>query len=407
MPIANNQLIPYLILEKYLKRNYLDDIKKMDDFFQYISLHLDVEKKKIGFYIEKNSNNKISNIRIKAPYFLGEHENQYELDFFKNGEIKSIFWEYRGYSSWQSGKKDKKILTLEKSKKVKDFSNYFINYYRNISHINCRSLKTNNDYLLEIQTDCYLNKILIVLHDKNNEELYCKQIKANEEIHTFGINSQTEKKYTEEEIAKILISLKVDISSFTKEIQDELAELYIAYIGKFEKEKEDIFKEFRKIQIDRIMLAYQKIKEAVELLNDTKMDLDFDRLHIANLREIIFKNNGNPTVNGYIEFDDFFKNNMILRMLDLSSLDLANVNITYMDFSGTNIHINPQTIYNKDMSGVNATDVHFSPFFDSFDNVILNDAIINDFEAMISLDKLRSYNINTVIKKEVIRTKIL
>ena len=93
---------------------------------------------------------------------------------------------------------------------------------------------------------------------------------------------------------------------------------------------------------------------------------------------------------------------MILRMLDLSQLDLTNVNITYMDFSGTNIHINPQTIYNKDMTGVNAIGVHFSPFRDNFDDVILNGALINDYEAMIDLSKLRSYDANTIIKKEVV-----
>ena len=39
---------------------------------------------------------------------------------------------------------------------------------------------------------------------------------------------------------------------------------------------------------------------------------------------------------------------MILRMIDLSTIDLTNVDIRNMDFSGTNIQINPQTIYNKE-----------------------------------------------------------
>ena len=49
-----------------------------------------------------------------------------------------------------------------------------------------------------------------------------------------------------------------------------------------------------------------------------------------------------------------------------------------------------------------AVDVRFSPFQDLFENVILDGAIINDYEAMINLNKVKSFNDSIIITKEVI-----
>lgn len=413
---SNNQLIPYLILEEYLKKKYLEDIKKIDDFLNYISSYFGVKKKEIDCYIQQGS------INADFDYVIGfkipqKDRSYYRINFMDNGKIENDLFVVQPYSytTWRSEGRDIKSLTFEKSKKTKEFIDYFINQYKHYRHAiyskyasynRYNKLQTNNsDFLLDISI-MGLNNMIFILRDKNdqNNRLYTKKVTATEEIQTFGNNNQEDKKYTEEDIAKILISLKVDISSFSEEEKEEINQLYIASIGNLEKDKEEKLKEFRKIQIDRIMLAYQKFREIAELLNETKMDLKFDKIKIDNLDKIIFKNNGNPTEKGYIEFDDFFRSNMVLRMLDLSNLDLTNVNVTYMDFSGTNIHINPQTIYNKDMSGVNALDVHFSPFTDSFDGVILDGALINDWEAMINFDKLKSYSDTTIIKKETIST---
>ena len=171
-------------------------------------------------------------------------------------------------------------------------------------------------------------------------------------------------------------------------------------------EKEEIkenLEDVRKKQMERLLLAKQKLKEAAELFNDLDSKTSFDKIKIDNLRQLIFKNNGQVGENGFIEFDDFFRDNELLRIIDLSDLDLENVDITNMDFSGTNIHIDPQTIYNKDMTGVNALDVHFSPFLDSFDDVILDGTKINDKEAIIDLDKVKSYNEDTIIEQGAIK----
>lgn len=206
----------------------------------------------------------------------------------------------------------------------------------------------------------------------------------------------------EELIGKISTDVLVDISAFSLSFQERIK--YCNSILKLNLEEERVaeIENSRNLERERIMQFYNKFSELATLINNTSLDMNFKKIKLKELEKIIFKNYGLPNALGYIEFEDFFKKNMVLRMLDLSMLDLTNVDIREMDFSGTNVHINPQVVYNKDMTNVNATDVKFSPFFDSFDNVILDGAIINDHEANINLDKVRSYNEYTRITNEVI-----
>ena len=409
------QFIPYLVLEEYYKKRYLTDIKNMDLFLNYISSYFAVKKDKISFETKyKDIDNKVINyISFIVPRESEHRDEYYRIDFDGNGEIATYNSQF-GIRCEISH--DSKINSFKRSKKTKYFlKNFIIPYLKqSFDHVvlpwaggNC--LTTNySQFKVDIKCNKLQNLSFSIYNPSTDpsslDSLYYKSIDANGE--TDKINHFKSKKYTEEEIGKILTSLEVDISLLPKEEQEGIKQLYIASSGKLDIEKEEKLNEFRKLHVDRMMMAYQKFKEFAEQLNDTKTDLIFDKIKIDNLRNIIFKNNGNPTTKGYIEFDDFFKNNMILRMLDLSQLDLTNVNITYMDFSGTNVHINPQTIYNKDMTGVNALGVHFSPFRDSFDDAILDGALINDYEAMIDYNKLRSYNDNTVIRKEVVSKSI-
>ena len=236
--------------------------------------------------------------------------------------------------------------------------------------------------------------------DVSNFYYFKEAISNSREIH-FD-NEEAKDIINEELIGKIYAILRVDISSLDKELQDEIRYVDMANKAGIDEQKSEEINALRRIQIDRIMRAYALIKEAMELLHNVKAELQMDRIKMDNIEAIMFKNNGLPNGFGYVEIEDFFKNNMVLRMIDLSAIDLTNVDIRNMDFSGTNIHIDPQTIYNKDMSGVNASGVKFSPFSDSFDGVILDGAIITDMEANIDLSRVQSYNSETVIGKEVI-----
>jgi len=217
-------------------------------------------------------------------------------------------------------------------------------------------------------------------------------------------NNEDIKSFLNEELlGKIYASLKIDISTFPRKLQEEIRQAEISLKASLSEKQNEEMLATRELQIERIMKAYALIKEATELLSLAKSEIGIEKIKLDNINSILFKNNGLPNSLGYIEFEEFFKNNMILRMLDLSTLDLTNVDIRGIDFSGTNVHIDPQRIYNKDMSYVNATDVKFSPFFDSFQDVILNGTIINDYEANINLDLVLSLNNDTHISKEVVR----
>jgi len=206
----------------------------------------------------------------------------------------------------------------------------------------------------------------------------------------------------EELIGKISTDVLVDVSSFSLPFQERIKYCNSILKLNLEEERATEIENSRNLERRRIMQFYNKFSELAALINNTSLDMDFKKIKFNELEKIIFKSYGLPNALGYIEFEDFFKNNMVLRMLDLATLDLTNVDIRGIDFSGTNIHINPQVIYNKDMTNVNATNVKFSPFFDSFDDTILDGTIINDHEANINLDKVRSYNENTHITNEVI-----
>lgn len=402
-----DQFVPYFILEKYFENKYLPFIKNKSGFIDYTASYFGIKENKIKFFSEFDWINDQYIKYIYMEIYL-KNGNFYEIKFLENGNITinlNFLTSSSSYSkTWSPTGADLKSFIFVNLSKTKKFLNFYWNHKELELDMLCpKKLKTNKGELLfyyQICSDC----IIFSLNDNNfedNRNIYRKYIDAKGAKQTFAKSNEDDNKYSEEDIGKMLIQLKVDISSFSEKEQEEIKQLYISKIGELEKEEEDRLREFREIQINRIMLAYQKFKEIAELLNDTKMDLKFDKIKINNLENIIFKNNGNPTEIGYIEFDDFFKNNMLLRMLDLSQLDLTNVNITNMDFSGTNIHIDPQIIYNKDMTNVNAFGVEFS-ILDSFDGVILDGAKINDWNAMIYLEKLKSYNSSTIIRNDVL-----
>ncbi len=218
----------------------------------------------------------------------------------------------------------------------------------------------------------------------------------------FG-NTEGQSFLTRELLEKVYSCLKVDPSGFSKSVQEELRQLEEVNRTKLSEEMKDNLASLKEMQIAKLMKAYKLIKEATELLDGLKTTIDFELIKLDNLASILFKNGGIPNGQGCIEFEEFFKNNTVLRMLDLSNLDLTDVDIRGIDFSGTNIHIDPQRVYNKDMTDVNAAGISFSPFLDSFEGVIIDGAIITDREAAIDLNAVQSYNNRTVIKEENVK----
>ena len=321
---------------------------------------------------------------------------------------------------------------LNKDKRVNDFIDYFRIWNKKYSLGEKLSLLTNLE-LLYVDFNYEANYYKMVISDSNNR-LYHDNLPRdfiiyrpvlgvhffpnilNGDEYTMNfyyfkdvLNNQRELKFNNDDtkeilnegiLADIYSKIKVDISRFPNELQEEMRAFETYYKLKLHERADSEKTSLKVMQTKRIMEAYQMFKKATELLNNLKMeDITLDKIHMDDLESIFFKNNGRVNQQGYIEINDMFKDNMLLRMLDLSEIDFTNVDIRGMDFSGTNANIHPQLIYNKDMTNVNATGVEFSPFKpeDRFDDVILDGAIIDDYQAMIDLTTVRSYNNQTII----------
>lgn len=198
-------------------------------------------------------------------------------------------------------------------------------------------------------------------------------------------------------LKNIYHTMQVDISKFPPHVQAEIKEYEGYYLLKLNETSSQESKDSQTRQREQLLEAYQKLKEAAELLNNLSADINLPKIKLNDLKTLFFKNNGKPNLDGYIEIDPLFKNNTLLRLIDLKDLDLTNVDIRNMDFSGTNIRFNPQQVYNKDLTNVNASGLKFSPFADSFIDTILDGTIITDWEANINLQTVKSYNNQTHI----------
>lgn len=424
--ITLEDYVPLFVVEEVLNKRIVEFNKDVEKYKKYLT-------KLIGYSVEIDMYSSLIVIEYNTGLF--SNSNRIHVDITNLEKIR-VFKDF--------GDKNKNVLKLlEKDEETKNFILRTLSF-RKFSSFMHLGLKTNLGLFVNFNLeDMKILKILV--SDKNyntdyansfisrelpsifykcspfyaisfrdpmpqkteEDELnfyYYKDSSGEKKIHYE--NEEVKELINEELLGKMYLTMCIPISSFDEELQEEIRQFYISRKLELKEKQEEEMKLFRSMQIDRIMKAYNLIKEAIELLNNSKTDITFDKIKIENLSSILFKYDGKPNSRGFIEFEDLFKNNMILRMLDLSMLSLDNVNIRGIDFSYTNIHIDPQTIFKKDMSYVNASGVKFSPWSDIFDDVILNGTIIDDIEANVDLNKVKSYNSDTYIGKSVVQVLI-
>lgn len=123
-----------------------------------------------------------------------------------------------------------------------------------------------------------------------------------------------------------------------------------------QREKEKIL-QFKKEQEERSKNARKKIEEGFRELRENKGS------SVAGLiiEDLFIK------VGGHREFSSLYINN--IKIIDLSYADFTNVKVSGIDFCGTNVTfsnatLNPQTVYNKDLSDCNFEGIFISPFVD-------------------------------------------
>lgn len=409
----NPSFVSLIVVEDLLKRKREEFLDKTKEYVDYLSRKLKI---KVNNFEPRNILTIWGTEMVFNPLIYGKFATTLKHTIEIYFETSSI--------RWRIGERDIKqkyidqIKDDEKTKEYVNFvrsfeANYFISCFYIISNLSLRvSMEYNfanfkifisdDEKVVEsvktIFSDDWLKQFLA---EMARNFYYYKRITDDKREIRFN-NDEVKAFLNEELIGKIYAALKIDISTFPRKLQEEIRQAEISLKADLSEKENAEMLATKELQVERIMKAYALIKEATELLSLAKSDIGVEKIKLDNINSILFKNNGLPNSLGYIEFEEFFKNNMVLRMLDLTKLDLTNVDIRGIDFSGTNIHIDPQKVYNKDMSYVNATDVKFSPFFDSFQDVVLDGTIINDYEANINLSLARSYNDDTHISKDVV-----
>lgn len=130
------------------------------------------------------------------------------------------------------------------------------------------------------------------------------------------------------------------------------------------------------------------IKKLSKLKNEKKVLLDFDT---ATISKIIF----NET--GYGKF--FALPFETLKKIDFSTVPFKDVNVTWLDFSNLyGVRINPQEVYNKDMSHTKLENVTITG---SFDDVILCDTSFKkSIDAVINLQTIRDKSIEDCVLED-------
>ena len=411
---TDDNYVSLIAVEEVLKKKQLELQEKLREFERYVSAMLN---NKCSVKLCINS----IDIYYSDGLFADYNNPNKHITIFIDGKTTRISNPFEEKN--QLGKYNHTCKMLDSDKRVQDFVEYIRDWHK--KYLLKRKIGLLTNIGLYVDFEYHLNKFKMILSDSCNisrpdnisglfdispyvidgnsgrtdlspeekekirkeEEkstmnfYYYKNILFKDTIIKFK-NRETEEMMNESIIADIYSKIKVDISSFSNELQNEMQAFETYYKLKLQERADSEKTSLKVMQTKRIMDAYQKFKEATELLNSLKMeDITIDKIHMDDLDTM------------------FFKNNTLLRMLDLSSLDFTNVDIRGVDLSGTNANIHPQLIYNKDMSNVNASKIKFSPFKpeDRFDDVILDGTIIDDYEAMIDLNTVRSYNNQTVI----------
>lgn len=145
-----------------------------------------------------------------------------------------------------------------------------------------------------------------------------------------------------------------------KSYEDEKEILRKKAIESFkEKEKEEKLREERKILIQR------KLKEMLQRMDEISNEMvamsgEMDDIVVSSMihridvpEEILLINS-----NDYREFNkDFIP---YLKHINLAMLSSTNLKVSGLDFRGTNISINPQKVYNKDLSNASFDDDNIS-----------------------------------------------
>lgn len=160
---------------------------------------------------------------------------------------------------------------------------------------------------------------------------------------------------------KSIATSKAIISAYFDELYDMIVDKKVEIVKQVLSEKQLEEKKNQRIN---------KIKEQLKDIFIKNYELEKELCSLENksitrkkvLDSVLFKE-----VNGHLVISDTFLVQDRLKYVDFSSILFDNVDVRGIDFRGTNARIDPQTVYNKDISGCDFTGYDFG--FASFDGV--------------------------------------
>ena len=134
---------------------------------------------------------------------------------------------------------------------------------------------------------------------------------------------------------------------------------------------------------------FQKISDIDERLKELEYEEYYEETgnrKSVDLSELII------TVDDHLEFNSQYVK--YLKYIDLSTInEMPNIKVSGIDFSETNIKLDPQTVYKKDLSYSKFSDFNIS--FKSFEGCILDGTDLSDDKNCVDFDKAASTNSDT------------
>ena len=316
------------------------NVKKGEDINldKYLDQALSVSKKDVknSDFVDKK------NIKKSSLAILNCNNTNILKDIVGDSDI-----EYGEYPQDNVSASENELLEMLYSFKALEMTkkNYEVNNF--LDNVRYDEYKVNDRKFIRVGYKDYIEVSPILWHLDDN------LLVSNQAIFTGSINKEFLKKFFDESIMNN--KQKSDKFSDNKLDHDDL----IQAKKMIDEEKQDKIKELESQMLN--MLDQIKVtSEMYEQLSNKKMG---KRVMIDNDLLLV-------KVDDHIEFNE--KYIPYLKYIDLSIVSSENLKVSGIDFSETNIVINPQAVYNKDLS--NSTFDNNNLIFASFDGCNLSGA---------------------------------
>lgn len=327
-------------------------------------------KKKIGKYQDSILQSNIIDKKKKTVTFGSKTiqlEDKYPIQIFGNGRYVLCSDYIPRRHSYREAQYDyvydtktKNYISLMDCCKNKSADHINTTYFSNILTIDNQILLFYDGKVIELNNYCKKHNILNAdAFDRLYNDREKEFIENGGKVVFFNIKEDLRlldevifSKLNEEKIQAEVKKLENEAKAKEDERQKKMTAQKIIMAKGSDEEK-------RRQQIQDKTQAIRDLKRAIETLNSlqhVKVDEE-ERVNVENL---------------FIEVDDHKEiaeeYKLMLPYINLSMVSFDNVDIRGLDFSRTNINttlLDPQKVYNKDLSGCDFTGLAFSPF--SFD----------------------------------------